>query len=135
MSLPTGLGPYDDTNIFARILRGEVPSKRVFEDEWAVAFHDVAPQAAVHVLVIPRGRYSSLADFTANGSDQEVAGFVRAVGHVARLLGLEEGGYRALANTGGNAGQEVAHLHVHLFGGEDLGKMIAVPRLTPPPAA
>ncbi len=128
MSTPTGPGPYDDTNVFARILRGEVPSKRVYEDAWAVAFHDIAPQAEVHVLVIPRGRFASLAEFTAGASDEEVVGFFRAVGHVARLLGLEEGGYRALANVGGNAGQEVAHLHVHLFGGEGLGRMIAVPR-------
>ncbi len=127
MSTPTGPGPYDDTNIFARILRGEVPSKRVYEDAWAVAFHDVAPQAEVHVLVIPRARFASLAEFTAGASDEEVVGFFRAVGHVARLLGLEEGGYRALANVGANAGQEVAHLHVHLFGGEGLGRMIAVP--------
>ena len=127
MSTPTGLGPYDDTNIFARILRGEIPSKRVYEDAWAVAFHDVAPQAAVHVLVIPRGRFASMADFTAEATDEEIAGFFRAVGHVARTLGLEEGGYRALANVGGNAGQEVPHLHVHLFGGEGLGRMIAVP--------
>jgi len=127
MSTPTGLGPYDDTNILARILRGEIPSKRVYEDAWALAFHDIAPQAATHVLVIPRGRYASLADFTADATDQEIAGFFRAVGHVARTLGLEEAGYRALANVGAHAGQEVAHLHVHLFGGEDLGKMIAVP--------
>ena len=127
MSTPTGTGPYDDTNIFARILRGEIPAKRVYEDAWAVAFHDIAPQAAVHVLVIPRARFASLADFTAGASDEEVVGFFRAVGHVARMLGLEEGGYRALANVGGNAGQEVAHLHVHLFGGEALERMIAVP--------
>ena len=127
MSTPTGLGPYDDTNIFARILRGEIPSKRVYEDAWAVAFHDITPQAAVHVLVIPRARFASLAEFTAGASDEEIVGFFRAVGYVARTLGLEEGGYRALANVGANAGQEVAHLHVHLFGGEGLGRMIAVP--------
>lgn len=127
MSTQTGLGPYDDTNVFARILRGEIPSRRVYEDAWAVAFHDVAPQAAVHVLVIPRGRFASLADFTAEATDEEIAGFFRAVGHVARTLGLEQGGYRALANVGGHAGQEVPHLHVHLFGGEGLGRMIAVP--------
>ncbi len=127
MSTPTGLGPYDDTNILARILRGEIPSKRVYEDAWALAFHDIAPQAATHVLVIPRGRYASMADFTADATDQEIVGFFRAVGHVARTLGLEKAGYRALANVGAHAGQEVAHLHVHLFGGEGLGKMIAVP--------
>ena len=118
-------GDYDDTNIFARILRGEIPSKRVFENEWAVAFHDINPQAPVHVLVIPRGAYRSWADFSAQASDAEIAGFVRAVGTVARELGLEEPGYRLLANAGINAHQEVPHLHVHLFGGRALGPMLA----------
>jgi diadenosine tetraphosphate (Ap4A) HIT family hydrolase len=119
------LGDYDDGNIFARILRGEVPSKRVYEDEWAVAFDDINPQAPVHVLVIPRGRWRSWADFSAAASDAEIAGFVRAVGAVARQLGLEEPGYRLLANAGINAHQEVPHLHVHLFGGRPLGPMLA----------
>ena len=121
----SSLGPYDDSNVFARILRGEIPSRRVYEDEWAVAFHDIAPQAPVHVLVIPRGKYVSMADFTARASDSEIAGFFRAVGAVARQLGLEEPGYRALANVGGHGGQEVPHLHVHLFGGRPLGPMLA----------
>ncbi len=121
----SGLGPYDDNNIFARILRGEIPSRRVWEDEWAVAFHDINPQAPVHVLVIPRGRYVSLADFSANASEAEVAGFWRAVGRVARDLGLEEPGYRVLANMGPHSGQEVPHFHVHLFGGGPLGPMLA----------
>ncbi len=120
-----GLGPYDDGNIFARLLRGEIPSSRVYEDEWAVAFHDIAPQAPVHVLVIPRGRYVSLADFTREATDAEISGFFRAVGTVARQLGLEEPGYRALTNMGGHGGQEVPHLHVHLFGGQALsGRMV-----------
>ena len=118
-------GDYDDTNIFARILRGEIPSKRVFGNEWAVAFHDINPQAPVHVLVIPRGAWRSWADFSARASDAEIAGFVRAVGSVARDLGLEEPGYRLLANAGINAHQEVPHLHVHLFGGRQLGPMLA----------
>jgi histidine triad (HIT) family protein len=118
-------GDYDDSNIFARILRGEIPSKRVFENEWAIAFHDINPQAPVHVLVIPRGAYRSWADFSAQASDAEIAGFVRAVGTVARDLGLEEPGYRLLANAGINAHQEVPHLHVHLFGGRQLGPMLA----------
>jgi diadenosine tetraphosphate (Ap4A) HIT family hydrolase len=118
------LGDYDDTNIFARILRGEIPSKRVFENEWAIAFHDINPQAPVHVLVIPRGGYRSWADFSAKASDAEIAGFIRAVGTVARDLGLEEPGYRLLANAGINAHQEVPHLHVHLFGGKPLGPML-----------
>ena len=117
--------PYDDQNIFARILRGEIPSTRVYEDEWAIAFEDIAPQAAVHTLVIPRGSYVSWDDFSARASDAEIAGFVRAVGAVARAKGLVEPGYRLLANVGGHGGQEVPHLHVHLFGGEPLGRMIA----------
>ena len=119
------LGDYDDSNIFARILRGEIPSKRVYEDEWAIAFHDINPQAPVHVLVIPRGPWRSWADFSARGSDAEIAGFVRAVGQVAKDLGLEEPGYRLLANAGINAHQEVPHLHVHIFGGKPLGPMLA----------
>jgi diadenosine tetraphosphate (Ap4A) HIT family hydrolase len=121
----SGLGPYDDNNIFARILRGEIPSRRVFEDEWAVAFHDINPQAAVHVLVIPRGKYVSLADFVAAASEAEIAGFFRAVGTIARELGLEAQGYRTLTNMGVNAGQEVPHFHLHLFGGGPLGPMLA----------
>jgi len=116
---------YDDGNIFARILRGEVPNKTVYEDEWALAFHDIAPAAPVHVLVIPKGAYVSWDDFSARASAEEIAGFVRAVGTVARELGLVEPGYRLLANVGHHAGQEVAHLHVHLFGGGPLGPMIA----------
>ena len=122
----SGLGPYDDTNIFARLLRNEIPSRRVFEDEWAVAFHDIAPQAPVHILVVPRGRWVSLADFTAGASDAELCGFFRAVGLVARQLGLEQPGYRALANVGADGGQEVPHFHVHLFGGQALsGRMVS----------
>ncbi len=124
-----GLGLYDANNIFARILRGEIPSKRVFENEWAVAFHDIAPQAPVHVLVIPRGPYVSLADFTSKGSNEEIAGFFRAVGEVARQLGLDDAGYRILANMGEQAGQEVPHFHVHLFGGKALGAMLVLPRI------
>jgi histidine triad (HIT) family protein len=119
------LGDYDDSNIFARILRGEIPSRRVYEDDWAIAFHDINPQAPVHVLVIPRGAWRSWADFSARASDTEIAGFVRAVGTVARDLGLEAPGYRLLANAGLDAHQEVPHLHVHLFGGKALGPMLA----------
>lgn len=117
--------PYDDQNIFAKILRGEIPSTRVYEDEWAIAFEDINPQAQIHTLIIPRGHYVSWDDFSAHGSDAEIAGFVRAVGSVARSKGLVEPGYRLLANVGGHGGQEVPHLHVHLFGGEPLGRMIA----------
>ena len=117
--------PYDPNNIFARLLRDEIPSRRVYEDEWAVAFHDIAPAAATHILVIPRGPYVSWDDFSARASAGEIAGFVRAVGHVARTQGLVAPGYRLLANTGPHGGQEVPHLHVHLFGGEPLGPMLA----------
>ncbi len=116
--------PYDPGNIFARILRGELPSKTVYEDAHALAFHDIFPQAPVHILVIPKGAYVSWDDFSARGSDEEIAGFVRAVGHVAREHGLVEPGYRLLANVGQHGGQEVAHLHVHLFGGQPLGPMM-----------
>ena len=111
--------------MFAKILRGEIPSTRVYEDEWAIAFEDINPQAEIHTLVIPRASYISWDDFSANASDAEIAGFVRAVGNVARAKGLVEPGYRLLANVGRHGGQEVPHLHVHLFGGEPLGRMIA----------
>ena len=117
--------PYDPSNIFACILRGDLPATRVHEDEHALAFHDIGPQAPVHVLVIPKGAYVSWDDFSARASDAEIAGFVRAVGTVARQLGLVEPGYRLLANTGPDSGQLVGHLHVHLFGGQSLGPNLA----------
>jgi diadenosine tetraphosphate (Ap4A) HIT family hydrolase len=116
---------YDDGNIFARILRGELPCRKVYEDEFALAFHDINPQAPVHVLVIPKGAYVSWADFAATAPEAEIAGFVRAVGKVAADLGLVEPGYRLLANVGVDGHQEVPHLHVHLFGGRPLGPMLA----------
>lgn len=115
---------YDRNNVFARILRGELPCNRVYEDEHALAFHDIAPQAPVHVLVIPKGEYVSQDDFSAGAPDALIAGFWRAVGTVARELGVVEAGYRFLANTGADAHQEVPHFHVHIFGGRDLGRMI-----------
>ena len=119
------MASYDPDNIFARILRGEIPCKKVYEDDWALAFHDINPQAAVHVLVIPKGPYVNLDDFTANAGAEEISGFFRAVGHVARAeLGLAENGYRTLTNTGADAHQEVPHLHVHIFGGQRLGPML-----------
>jgi histidine triad (HIT) family protein len=121
----SGTGPYDDNNVFARILRGEIPSRKVYEDEWVYAFHDINPQSPVHVLVIPRGRYVSLADFSARASQAEIAGFFRSVGTIARDLQLEEPGYRILANCGDHSGQEVPHFHVHIFGGRPLGRMLA----------
>ena len=117
--------PYDSENIFAKILRGEIPCNKVYEDEHALAFHDIAPQADVHILVIPKGEYVSWDDFSEKAPAEEIAGFVRAVGHVARENGLVVRGYRLLANIGRNGGQEVPHLHVHLFGGGPLGPMLA----------
>ena len=117
--------PYDDQNIFAKILRGEIPNMTVYEDEWALAFHDINPQAPLHVLVIPKGPYVSWDDFSARASDAEIAGFIRAVGHVAREAGLVEPGYRLLANIGQHGHQEVPHLHVHVFGGRQFGAMLA----------
>lgn len=117
--------PYDEGNIFAKILRGELPCKKVYEDEHALAFHDIAPLAPVHILVVPKGAYVSWDDFSAGASEAEIAGFVRAVGFVAREAGMVVQGYRLLANTGKRAGQEVAHLHVHIFGGQPLGPMLA----------
>lgn len=119
------LGPYDDTNIFARILRAEIPCTKVHEDEWSLAFHDINPQAPTHILVIPKGAWRSWADFSAHAPDAEIAGYIRAIGHVAKMLGLETPGYRLLANAGLDAHQEVPHLHVHIFGGKPLGAMLS----------
>ena len=116
---------YDDNNIFARILRGEIPCHSVHEDDFALAFHDVNPQAPVHILVIPKGPYVSWDDFSAHASDAEIAGFVRAVGKVARAAGLAAPGYRLLANIGEHGGQEVPHMHVHILGGRALGPMLS----------
>ncbi len=116
---------YDPNNIFAKILRKEIPCKTVHEDEHTLAFHDINPQAPVHVLVIPKGAYVSMDDFSARATDAEIAALFRTVGAVARDLGLPDSGYRILANTGLNGGQEVPHLHIHLFGGKPLGRMIA----------
>ncbi|QMW22092.1 HIT domain-containing protein [Sandaracinobacteroides saxicola] len=116
--------PYDPTNIFARILRGEIPCREIYQDAHALAFHDINPQAPVHALVIPRGAYVSLADFTVHASDAEIAGLWRAVGITADLLALTDPGYRILSNIGGHGHQEVPHLHVHLFGGRQLGAML-----------
>ncbi len=117
--------PYDDQNIFAKILRGEIPSRRVHDDDFAIAFHDINPQAPTHLLVIPKGAYVSWDDFSARAGDAEIAGFIRAVGTVARAAGLVEPGYRLLANIGQHGHQEVPHLHVHVFGGRPLGPMLA----------
>ena len=115
---------YDDNNIFAKILRSEIPCDRVYETKHSLAFRDINPQTPVHVLVIPKGRYVSMDDFSANASDEEQADFLRAVGEVARMEGIVENGYRMLSNMGRDGHQEVPHLHMHIFGGKNLGRMI-----------
>ena len=117
--------PYDEGNIFARILRGELPCNKVHEDDHVLAFADINPLAPTHILVIPKGDYVSWDDFSERASDREIAAFVRAAGQIAREQGLVEPGYRLLANVGGDAGQEVPHLHLHIFGGGPLGPMLA----------
>jgi histidine triad (HIT) family protein len=115
---------YDRNNIFARILRGEIPCNKVYADAHVLAFHDISPQSPTHILVIPKGEYVSFDDFSQNASPEEIAALVRAVGQIAREQGVAESGYRVLANTGAAAHQEVPHFHVHLFGGRDLGGML-----------
>jgi histidine triad (HIT) family protein len=115
---------YDPNNIFARILRGEIPCKKAYEDEFALAFHDINPQAPVHILVIPKGAYVSMNDFTAKASEAEIAGLVRAIGKVAEQAGVATEGWRVLSNVGANGHQEVDHLHFHVFGGRKLGHML-----------
>ena len=115
---------YDDSNIFAKILRGELPCNKAYEDEHTLAFHDINPQAPVHVLVIPKGKYTSFNEFSAKASDEELLGFDRAVGRITHELGLVDAGYRILANHGEAAGQLVPHYHLHIFGGSNLGPMI-----------
>jgi diadenosine tetraphosphate (Ap4A) HIT family hydrolase len=117
--------PYDDNNIFAKILRGEIPSSRVYEDEHVLAFRDINPLAPTHILVIPKGPYVSWDDFSERASDEEIGAFVRAAGKIARDEGLVADGYRLLGNVGFNSGQEVPHLHIHIFGGRPLGPMLA----------
>ncbi len=116
---------YDRNNVFARILRGEIPSRKVYEDRHVLAFHDINPAAPTHVLVIPKGEYVSFDDFSAKASDAEIAALMRAIGAIAREQGVAESGYRILANHGRDAHQEVPHFHVHIFGGRNLGRMIS----------
>ena len=115
---------YDQNNIFAMILRGDIPCDKIYEDEFALAFNDINAQAPVHALVIPKGDYVSMADFSANAPAELVTGFFRAIGEAARVLGLEDDGYRLIANTGNYAHQEVPHLHFHILSGKKLGPML-----------
>lgn len=119
------MSSYDDNNIFAKILRGEIPNDTVYEDDHVLAFNDIRPQAPVHILVIPRGKYVSLADFGASASSEELTAFWRAVAKIAADRDLPESGFRTIANTGLNGGQEVPHFHVHILGGKKLGPMLA----------
>ena len=119
---------YDDNNIFAKILRGEIPCKKIYEDEFVLSFHDINPQKKIHALVIPKGKYKNLDDFCENASSTEIVGFFKGIELVAKKVGIsiQNGeGYRALTNIGNNGGQEVPHLHFHLFGGEKVGKMVS----------
>ena len=120
---------YDKNNIFAKILRGEIPCKKIYEDEYILAFHDVNPQKKIHALVVPKGEYVNLDDFSSKASEKEIVGLIKGVGTVAKKLGVSEvakgGGYRYLVNVGVNGGQEVSHLHFHIFGGEKIGRMVS----------
>jgi len=117
--------PYDDQNIFAKILRGEIPCDKVYEDDYVLAFNDIGPKAPVHILVIPKGAYVSIEDFGAHASAEEIQGFFAAVAKITSEHGLSENGYRSIANTGDHGGQEVAHFHLHILGGAPIGPMVA----------
>jgi len=120
---------YDKNNIFAKILRGEIPCKKIYEDEFVLAFHDIHPQKKIHTLVIPKGEYTNLDDFSFKASDEEIVGLIKGISAVAKKIGVSDevkgGGYRSLVNIGENGGQEVPHLHFHIFGGEKIGKMVS----------
>ena len=116
---------YDKNNIFAKILRGEIPCKKVYENDFVLAFYDVNPQKKIHVLVIPKGEYMDLDDFNNRASDEELVGLNKAITHVSNLLGAKNKGYRTLSNVGNDGGQEVPHLHFHIFAGEKVGKMVS----------
>tara|TARA_Y100000768_G_C23840005_1_gene615680 strand:+ start:131 stop:487 length:357 start_codon:yes stop_codon:yes gene_type:complete len=117
--------PYDKNNIFAKILRGEIPCKKIFENDYVLSFHDINPQKKIHALVIPKGEYIDYDDFNKKASDKEILEFHKAVSHVSGLLGASVKGYRVLSNIGSDGGQEVPHLHFHIFAGEKIGKMVA----------
>ena len=118
---------YDDNNIFAKILRGEIPCNKIYEDEYVLSFYDINPQKKIHALVIPKGKYIDLDDFASKASEKEISGLIKGINTVAKKLKISSDtgkGYRALANINENGGQEVPHLHFHLFGGEKVGKMV-----------
>jgi diadenosine tetraphosphate (Ap4A) HIT family hydrolase len=115
---------YDPSNIFAKILRGEIPCKKIYEDDFALAFHDIHPKAPTHILIIPKGPYTTCDDFNTSASNEEIIGFYRALGKVIGTSDITATGYRLVSNAGVNAHQEVPHYHVHILGGHDLGKML-----------
>ena len=118
---------YDDNNIFAKILRGEIPCKKIYEDDYVLSFYDINPQKKIHALVIPKGKFIDLDDFASKASEKEITGLIRGINMFAKKLQISSDtvkGYRALANINENGGQEVPHLHFHLFGGEKVGKMV-----------
>jgi diadenosine tetraphosphate (Ap4A) HIT family hydrolase len=115
---------YDENNIFAKILRGEIPNNTAFEDDHVLAFHDIQPQAPVHILVIPKGAYTDIHDFSAHASEQEIIAFTRAIAKLTEEFDIHEAGFRAIANCAENGGQEVPHYHMHLIGGKQLGAML-----------
>ena len=117
---------YDKNNIFAKILRGEIPCKKVYENEYVLSFHDIHPQKKIHILVIPKGEYVNLDDFVEKASDKEIVEFNKAIRHIVKMLKIsnQEGGYRVISNAGKDGGQEVPHLHYHIFAGEKIGKMV-----------
>ena len=118
---------YDENNIFAKILKGDIPCKRIYEDEYVLSFYDINPQKKIHALIIPKGKYIDLDDFNRRASDKEIVGLIKGISIVAKKLGISVNngkGYRALANVSEYGGQEVPHLHFHLFGGEKVGKMV-----------
>ena len=120
---------YDKNNIFAKILKGEIPCKKIYEDDYVLAFHDVNPKKKIHALVISKGEYVNLDDFSSNATEKEIVGLIKGIGAVAKKLGVSEvvkgRGYRSLVNVGTHGGQEVPHLHFHIFGGEKVGKMVS----------
>ena len=120
--------PYDPSNVFARILRGELPCKKIHENAHVLAFADVRPLLPIHVLIIPKGAYVTMDDFTAKATPEEIVALFRAVGEVARISGAESGGYRVIINNGENGHQEVPHLHIHVLGGKPVGRMVGVPK-------
>ena len=120
---------YDDNNIFAKILRNEIPCNKIYEDNFVLSFHDINPQKKIHALVIPKGAYINLDDFSAKASEKEIVGLIKGIGIVAKKIDVSDvvkgGGYRSLVNVGENGGQEVPHLHFHIFGGEKVGRMVS----------